>query len=265
ELREEPLVQRRAQVLGACRAARAGLGADLALDHQHMPRPPERKRLVVVEQALREVEELAVEVATLEDLLQRRRAAALNQGTEGIPERRLFEPPAQPRLLFGAGLQALQVGRVLQAGDELDLPELDRLEARRRRQLGPEGKEVLWRHRLQHLDLLDQKSPDDAHPPERVARPESVVQLHAVADGFQLLQEDLEPELVSLVDRDEEQLVVGLGQAFLEAQQLGDLQVGAIAEAAALLTDIRSHGSELMLRPGGWLRSPGELSALDDV
>src|SRR5262249_50988933 len=46
-----------------------------------------------------------------------------------------------------------QEAAVLDAGEKLELPELDRLEPAGRRQPGPELEEVLRGHRLQHVHL----------------------------------------------------------------------------------------------------------------
>src|SRR4029077_7364738 len=89
QLRVEPLAERRAQVLGAGASTRPLLRADLALDHQHVSSTPVRKRLVVVEQPLAQVEEVAKALAIAKDLEQRRRATALHEGAKRVVDRGL--------------------------------------------------------------------------------------------------------------------------------------------------------------------------------
>jgi hypothetical protein len=77
-----------------------------------------------------------------------------------------------------------------------------------RREQRPEDQEVLRRHRLDHVDLRDQQPLDHVHPAEQLAREVGVAGEHVVASPLQLVQHLLEPQLVGLVDRDEQQLVV---------------------------------------------------------
>ena len=67
-----------------------------------------------------------------------------------------------------------------------------------------------------------------------VARAFGVVVEHAVADRLELEDQLLEPQLVRLVDDDEQQLVVHgrIRPQLLQRQELGDLQVRAVGEEA---------------------------------
>ncbi len=58
----------------------------------------------------------------------------------------------------------------------------------------------------------------------------------AIADRLQLEQQLLEPELVRLVDHDEQELVVdgGIREELLERQELGELEVTAVGEEVDL-------------------------------
>ena len=173
---------------------------------------------------------------------------------EGVPQGRLLQPPGQPRLLVGGEpAEPLDVPCVLGAGDELELAELHRLEAAGRREPLAELQEVLRGHRLQHVDLLDQRALDDVHPLQQVLGPPQAAAAltraaagpaeHRLASGLDLVQELLEPQLVDLVDRDEEQLVVrgrgavSAGLAALRVEQLGELEVGAVGQLRALLPE----------------------------
>src|ERR1022692_3306003 len=92
------------QVGGAGRAARPRLGPDLPLNHLHVPGPPQRRDLVVVEQALSELPEIVVtspvpghdqqRVPDL-DVIADREPAAAEQTKEGVPQRGLGEAAGQ--------------------------------------------------------------------------------------------------------------------------------------------------------------------------
>jgi hypothetical protein len=83
---------------------------------------------------------------------------------------------------------------------------------------------------------LDQYAFDGVDPVEVAANAIGVAPEQAVPDDLQLEQDLLEPELVRLVDDDEEQLVVsrGVGQRGLEVEQLGDAEVRAVGKPASL-------------------------------
>jgi hypothetical protein len=126
----------------------------------------------------------------------------------------------------------IQHARVLEAQEELDLAELDGLEAGGRVQVVAEAQEVLGPHRLQDPDLLDEQ-PLDLHHTAQEARPfVDVVLLDLPGRAVHLVEDELEPELVDLVNDDEERLVVvgGRGQALLQLEELRDPKVRAVGE-----------------------------------
>jgi hypothetical protein len=104
-----------------------------------------------------------------------------------------------------------------------------------------ELEEVAWRHRLEDGDLLDQDPLDRVDAIQQMARPARVVGVDQRARGLELEQDLLEPELVDLVDDDEEELVVSrrVRQQTLELDQLRDLQIAAIRELLVLLSEPR--------------------------
>src|SRR5213082_2139207 len=130
-------------------------------------------------------------------------------------------------------IEGLDVPGILQARHELDLTKLDRLKTAGGRQLRAEGQEVLGGHRLEHGHLLHQQVLDHLDARERVARRAQLLRLYGTAHPLQFVDQHLEPELVDLMDHDEEQLVVGLGQPLLQLEQRGNVQVGVVAEPAA--------------------------------
>ena len=153
---------------------------------------------------------------------------------------------AQPLpLVVGQAPEPLDVRRVLGAGEELQLAELHGLEAARRGEPLAELQEVLRRHRLQHVDLL-RPAPARSRAPGRAgagpttgcrrsARPS--IASRAVVD---LVQQLLEPQLVDLVDGDEQQLVVRrrVGLEVLGVEQLRQPQVAAVGQLGALLAEL---------------------------
>jgi hypothetical protein len=123
--------------------------------------------------------------------------------------------------------------RVLEAQAELDLAELDRLEPGGRIQVIAEAEEVLraasspgsapgWTEQALDLDHATQE-----------ARPfVDVVLLDLPGRAVDLVEDELEPELVDLMNDDEERLVVvrGRGEALLQLQELRDPEVRAVGE-----------------------------------
>src|SRR2546422_6369796 len=102
----KPFGERRPQVLRARASAGPRLASDLTLHHQDVARAPVRKGLVVVEQSLAQVEEVAIPLAVAKDLEQRRRAPPLDQGTKRIVHAGLVEPLAQAGPPFRRGGKA---------------------------------------------------------------------------------------------------------------------------------------------------------------
>ena len=90
-----------------------------------------------------------------------------------------------------------------------------------------EGEKLERGHRLQDVELGDHHLEDGQDPLEGVARAGAVVPREQPLEVVQLVQDLLEPELVDLMDHDEEHLVVlgPLRQGALEREQLIDLQI----------------------------------------
>src|SRR5258706_233814 len=70
------------------------------------------------------------------------------------------EPARGPPLPGGRG-EPGEVARLFQPGEELDLAEVHRLQRAGRGQLRAKGEEIVRRHGLETLDLLDQQPFDD--------------------------------------------------------------------------------------------------------
>jgi hypothetical protein len=132
-----------------------------------------------------------------------------------------------------------------EAQARLDQAELQALEAGGGHQKVAEVEEVHGRHGLEHVELLDQEllDLDDALDAVDGRAQAGVVGARAgedLLDAVELEQDDLEPELVGLVDDDEQHLVVRrpavqLALAPLAGQQALELQVLGVAERCVAL------------------------------
>ena len=217
------------EVLDAGRAAGAGARADLARRHQRVMVAPARGALVVVEQQLGDVVPGGPQrVAGVVAVERRQRRQPL------VAFVRQLEPGAERLVQRRAGGRVAAAGpRLALAREPFDRAELARLEAGRRRERVAELEEALGPHRLEHLELLEQQPLDrhDATQPRRGDVRAAVGQLVARRD--QLVQHQLEPELVGLVDDDEQQLVVcARRERLLQPQQVVDQQVRRVVGPA---------------------------------
>jgi len=210
-----------------------------------VPHPPQRERLIVIEEVLGHLEQRSVPVAVEEHVYELGIAVVREQREIAVPQRRLAEATLEPGLLVRGGVHTLEVARILQARQELDLPVLHRLETARGLELRPEREEVLRGHRLEHVDLFDEQALDDTHSPKQVTDTWDLACQHRVACRLELEEQLLEPELVDLMDGDEQQLVVGLGAAPLGRQQGLQSEVGAVVEPATFLPEGLAHSQPI--------------------
>ena len=159
-------------------------------------------------------------------------AAACDVVAERNPQRRRGEPGRQP--IAGRRPVDEVVGHVRISGPEqrLELAELRRLEAARRVEPGAEAAELERGHRLEHVHLGDHHLEDAQHPVQRVTARDLVVDVEHRDRVIELPQHLLEPQLVHLVDHDEQHLVVlgAVGSGLLERQQFVDLEVRGIRQ-----------------------------------
>jgi len=118
----------------------------------------------------------------------------------------------------------------LEPQHELELTELVRLEAAALLQPLAERQELERGHGFEHVDLGDDHLEDGQDPLERVLRAWQVLASQQPLEVIELVQELLEPQLVHLVDDDEQRLVVlrSLGERLLEFQELVELEVAGI-------------------------------------
>ena len=149
-----------------------------------------------------------------------------------IDERALGEPLLQPLVQRAPGRLVLQHLGALVAEQELQLAELLRLEPGGGFEPAAEGEERHRRHRLKDVDLRHQGLEDHPHPLEGGDGGEQISGREVPGDLAELVQEQLEPELVDLVDDDEQRLVV-LGRAGLRLLQIEEpveLQVAGVGQ-----------------------------------
>src|SRR6185295_11463062 len=144
---------------------------------------------------------------------------------ERVPQRRR----AIAAFERGAGAAALRktVQRLLRLHPqrELDLPELIGLEAARRVEPLAEGQELERRHRLEDVELRHHHLQDRQDPLQRVLRAVRLVLLEQRAHAIELVEQLLEPQLVDLVNDDEQHLVVLVRARLLQGEKLVDLEI----------------------------------------
>src|SRR5690606_9168383 len=135
-------------------------------------------------------------------------AAAREVVEERVPDRGatvpLLQQPARRAVLRVVSDRALP----LPPERELERAELEGLEPAAGLEAVAEREELERRHGLEHVDLRDQHLEDGEHALERVQGARGVIGREQVLEVIQLVQDLPEPQLVDLVDDDEEHLVV---------------------------------------------------------
>src|SRR4051812_48942021 len=127
---------------------------------------------------------------------------------ERVPQRRRFVA-ARERIVRAAALRKSCDGRlVFGAEQELYLAELVRLEPARRFEPRAKAEKLERRHRFEDVELRDHHFENGQDALQRVLRARRVVGGQQLRDPIELVQQLLEPQLVDLMNDDEEQLVV---------------------------------------------------------
>jgi hypothetical protein len=90
--------------------------------------------------------------------------------------------------------------------------------------------ELLWRHRLQDVDLLFEQSLDRVYAAKPLGGRGCVVTVEREHGGVQLVQDLFEPQLVNLMDDDEEHLVVMRRprERLLQGEELVNFKIGSV-------------------------------------
>ena len=92
--------------------------------------------------------------------------------------------------------------------------------------------ELLRRHRLENVDLLFEQPLNRMNAAKVLGTREQIVAIEREHRRVELVQKLLEPQLVDLMDDDEEHLVVmrRVGERLLKAEQLVNFQVGTVGK-----------------------------------
>jgi hypothetical protein len=151
---------------------------------------------------------------------------------ERVPQRRLPVALFEGRTGAAVLCKARHRGLALRAQHELDLPELVGLESAGGFEPRPERQELQRRHRLEDVELRDEHFHDRQDPLERVLRAVRLVAAQQRRDAIELVQQLLEPQLIDLVDDDEEQLVMlgSLGTRLLQREELVETQIARVGD-----------------------------------
>src|SRR3984957_16328146 len=250
--------ERRPQVGGPGRAAGAGPRADGPLHHLDVAIPPLLHPLVQVDQQLAHRGGVGVLVVDLlQHLLHRVRgrqrlshvAAARVRGhvvalpgqvaQERVEQRGPGHRGRDPGPLRAVRGVLRDHHRVPAAQHRLELAELRRLEAARGAKRVPEPGELGRGHRLQHVELGHHGLQHGQHPAQRAHGVRRLARLELGLQPGQLVQQLLEPQLVDLVDDDEQHLVVLGRPGLLRREQLVQPQVAGVGDGPS---DWLSHG-----------------------
>ena len=90
--------------------------------------------------------------------------------------------------------------------------------------------ELLWRHRLQDVDLLFEQSLDRVNAAKPLGSRGQVVAVEREHSGVQFVQYLFEPQLVNLMDDDEEHFVVmrRTRERLLQGEELVNFKIGSV-------------------------------------
>src|SRR2546425_5884577 len=151
---------------------------------------------------------------------------------ERIPQRRLRKPCLHALAVRTALRIPLERRPAFLAEYEFDLAKLMGLETASRLEPIPKREKVKRRHLLEHVDLRDQRFQNRQDALERCSGERRVVGAQQLLEIIQLVQHFLEPQLIDLVDDDEQGLVMleRTRTWLLEREQLFELQVTRVRD-----------------------------------
>ena len=112
------------------------------------------------------------------------------------------------------------------------MAELVGLKTAGRLQATAERQKLQRGHRLENIELSDENLEDRQDPSERVLRANGIARPEQVHDPIELVEELFEPQLVYLMDHDEQHLIVlgSFGAWFLQLEQRVDLQIAGVGD-----------------------------------
>src|SRR5438876_7064499 len=134
-----------------------------------------------------------------------------------------------------AGEIRLHVGkrrRAFVSEHKLNFPKLHRLKSRCGLEPIAETRERRRRHRLENVHLRHQHLHNCPYPLERMNRPEGIARGEISPYFLELMEQLLEPQLVGLMNDDEEHLVVlgGRGTWLLKREQLLKIEIACVSQ-----------------------------------
>src|SRR5688500_13780233 len=222
------LIERSFQIADAFRSASAAFRADHSFHHLNVVRSPKREVLVMLHQRFGKLKLFITFLEVRENLQDRTRAmtdvepASFECPKKHIGERWLGQPRLQP---FAGKLILVKLANdalVFQTRRELDLAKLHRLKPARRAELIAKGEKVDRRHAFENVNLVQQQLLDVSDSLQRARRRRQPVFRDQRDCRVDLVQDLFEPKFVSLVDRDEQELVVmrGIRKTVLQIDQV---------------------------------------------
>src|SRR3954470_11168839 len=250
QLGKERDLQRAAKESDTRRAAGAALEADDALDRLHVAEAPELEVLFDVDQLFAHVVlgpiRLRVLVHRLEhlhdarmhrirlrpvalDALRRHRESAAREVAQVlVVQARRFEELFEVAGLLGIEAMQLHALGALVTEQELNGPELERLQPGRRSEHAAELGIFGRRERLEHRPLLEELALHLLYAREDLEAGLQAIAAHVGDGGGELVDHQLHPQLGHLVLHDEQHLVVVQRARALGGQELLEAEVAAI-------------------------------------
>src|SRR6267378_3458796 len=125
-----------------------------------------------------------------------------------IDHRAFAEALLQPIIAWRVRLNIRECGTPFVSEQKFQLPKLDRLKSRCRLESVTETRKGRWRHCLEDVHLRHQRLHDGASALEGMNRAEEIPCGKIFLNFFKLMQQLFEPELVGLMNDDEEHFIV---------------------------------------------------------
>src|SRR4026207_1125883 len=125
-----------------------------------------------------------------------------------IDHRAFSEPLLQPIITGKIRFNMRECGSAFVSEQKFQLPKLDRLKYLCRPQQGTKTRKGRWRHCLEDIHLCHQRLHDGSSALEGMNRAEEIACGKILFNFFKLMQQLLEPELIGLVNDDEEHFIV---------------------------------------------------------
>ena len=233
ELREETVAERAFEISRTGRASGAGPLSDHSFDHSNVPPAPQQKAFVKLDQVLEQQIKVVVfrfvridAAIAFDELSTRidREASTPQQRFDAIVERGLLGSCLETAALRVPQLDALQEVGTAQAAGKLQLAKLHGLEAASWIEIVAKLIKLLGGHRFENLHLLLDEPLNRVNSPKMLGCARQVVAIEREHRRVYLVQKLLEPQLVDLMNDDEEHLVVmrRAGERLLKGEELVD-------------------------------------------